>query len=149
SGAFTHGFTYNAHPVSVAAGAAALRRMQQAALVATANSEDGSVGAAIRESLQRLRDLPCVGDVRGIGLLWGVEFVKVKSSKQPFASELNFAGKVAERAAARGVLTYPMQGCVDGDAGDHLLLAPPAVITPEEIRWAVDELSTAIQDAYK
>src|SRR5204863_7010429 len=79
SGAFTHGFTYNAHPVSVAAGAAALRRMQQAALVATANSEDGSVGAAIRESLQRLRDLPCVGDVRGIGLLWGVEFVKVKS----------------------------------------------------------------------
>ena len=101
----------------------------------------------MRENLQRLRDLPCVGDVRGIGLLWGVEFVKDKSSKQPFPPQLNFAGKVAERVASRGVLTYPMQGCVDGDAGDHLLLAPPAVIAPEEIRWAVDKLAAAIQEA--
>ena len=53
----------------------------------------------------------------------------------------------ATGAAARGVLTYPMQGCVDGDSGDHLLLAPPAVIAPEEIRWAVDELAAAIQEA--
>src|SRR5438067_8517617 len=147
SGVFTHGFTYNAHPVSVAAGAAVLRRMEQEKLVKTANSQHGAAGTAMRENLQRLRDLPCVGDVRGLGLLWGVEFVKEKSSKQPFPPQLNFAGKVAERVATRGVLTYAMQGCVDGDAGDHLLLAPPAVIAPEEIRWAVDELAAAIQEA--
>src|SRR5438105_11472158 len=149
SGVFTHGFTYNAHPLSVAAGTAVLHRMQEEQIIAAANSQSGSVGKAMRENLQRLRELPCVGDVRGIGLLWGVEFVKEKSGKQPFAPQLNFAGKVAERTAARGVLTYPMQGCVDGDAGDHLLLAPPALIAPEEIRWAVDELAAAIQETAK
>ena len=149
SGVFTHGFTYNAHPVAVAAGAAVLRRMEQEKLVKTANSQHGAAGTAMRENLQRLRDLPSVGDVRGLGLLWGVEFVKEKSRKQPFAPGLNFAGKVAERVASRGVLTYPMQGCVDGDSGDHLLLAPPAIISPNEIRWAVDELAGAIEEATK
>ena len=149
SGVFTHGFTYNAHPLSVAAGTAVLHRMQEEKMIAAANSQSGSVGKAMGENLQRLRELPCVGDVRGLGLLWGVEFVKENSSKQPFAPGLNFAGNVAERTAARGVLTYPMQGCVDGDSGDHLLLAPPAVIAPEEIRWAVDELAAAIQEAVR
>jgi adenosylmethionine-8-amino-7-oxononanoate aminotransferase len=149
SGVFTHGFTYNAHPVSVAAGAAVLHRAQEQKLVAAANSETGSAGKSMRENLQRLCDLHCVGDVRGIGLLWGVEFVKEKSSKQPFAPEMNFAGKVAANAAARGVLTYPMQGCVDGNAGDHLLLAPPAIITAEEIRSAIDALAAAIKETAK
>jgi hypothetical protein len=53
---------------------------------------------------------------------------------------------VAQAATARGVLVYPMQGCVDGRAGDHLLIAPPAVITAEEIRWAVAELRKAIEE---
>jgi len=146
-GVFTHGFTYNAHPVAVAGGAAVLKRLRAHKLVEAADSESGVAGQAMKENLARLRELPSVGDVRGIGLLWGVEFVKDKKSKQPFDAAMTYSAKVAARAAARGVMTYPMQGCVDGYRGDHLLLAPPAVITPEEVRWAVDELTAAIQEA--
>jgi len=148
SGSFTHGFTYNAHPVALAAGRAVLARMRDQKLVAAANSENGSTGVAFRKALQPLRDLACVGDVRGLGLLWGVEFVqnKDKAGKQPFPTELNFAGKVGEAARARGVLVYPMQGCVDGYQGDHLLLAPPAIAAPQDLAWAVGELASAIAE---
>jgi hypothetical protein len=87
----------------------------------------------MRRELGRLLDLDCVGDVRGIGLLWGVEFVADKKTKEPFPADWNFAGKVAAECAQRGVLVYPMQGTVNGYSGDHLLLAPPAIITEAQI----------------
>jgi len=149
SGNFVHGFTYNAHPVSIAAGRAVLARVQKNKLVAAANSESGPIGIAFKNKLQTLRQLESVGDVRGVGLLWGVEFVNNKSSKEPFPTELNFAGKVGEAARGRGVMVYPMQGCVDGYQGDHLLLAPPAVITEQEIDWGVSELAEAIGEVEK
>jgi adenosylmethionine-8-amino-7-oxononanoate aminotransferase len=144
SGSFTHGFTYNAHPVSVAVGRAVLRRIREHKLVAAA-SEQGTAGAALKSALQSLRDLPAVGDVRGIGLLWGIEFVADKKTKQPFPMELNFAGRVGQAAAARGLLVYPMQGCMDGYAGDHLLIAPPAVISSEQIAWAAEQLHAVVE----
>ena len=91
-------------------------------------------------------DLKAVGDVRGIGLLWGVEFVSDKVSKQPFPPEQNFAGRVTAAALKRGLLVYPIQGCVDGVSGDHLLIAPPAVITAEQIDWAVQQLGEAFAE---
>ena len=148
SGAFLHGFTYNSHPISLAAGKAVLRLMQERKLVRLAESErQGSTAAILRQKLESLRDAKTVGDVRGIGLLWGVEFVADKATKRPFASEVNFAGRVAQAAVKRGLLVYPMQGCVDGIAGDHLLIAPPAVITAEQIDWAVTELRNSIEEA--
>jgi adenosylmethionine-8-amino-7-oxononanoate aminotransferase len=143
SGAFTHGFTFNAHPVAVAAGRAALRIMREQKLVMAAEKLSG----AMRENLQSLLGLAVVGDVRGIGLLWGVEFVAEKSSRKPFDSKLNFAGRVTEQALQRRLLVYPIQGCVDGYSGDHILIAPPAVITDEQISWAVERLGEAIQTA--
>ena len=146
SGSFIHGFTYNAHPVSLAAGQAVLRYLQSGKLVEAADSRtQDSAADHLGRELNRLRDLEAVGDVRGIGLLWAVEFVADKASKRPFPQEQNFAGKVAQAAAARGLLVYPMQGCVDGLAGDHLLIAPPATITSEEISWAADTLRGAIE----
>ena len=148
SGAFLHGFTYNAHPVSAAAGRAVLQHVQKNHLVAAADSALPETPAAnFKRTLETLRDLDAVGDIRGIGLLWAVEFVADKKTKKPFPSEVNFAGKVGAAALKRGLLVYPMQGCVDGTAGDHLLLAPPAVITPDEIAWSVDQLSAAIQES--
>ena len=88
-----------------------------------------------------------VGDVRGIGLLWAVEFVADKATKQPFASDVNFAARVAQAGVNRGLLVYPMQGCVDGVSGDHVLIAPPAVITNDQIDWAVKQLREAIDEA--
>lgn len=148
SGAFLHGFTYNSHPISLAAGRAVLRFLQERKLVQAADSErKGSTAAILRLALEGLREARAVGDVRGIGLLWGVEFVADKATKRPFAPELNFAGRVAQAAVKRGLLVYPMQGCVDGTAGDHVLIAPPAVITAEEIDWAVKRLREAIEEA--
>jgi adenosylmethionine-8-amino-7-oxononanoate aminotransferase len=148
SGAFLHGFTYNAHPISLAGGRAVLRRIQAKKLVESADSaREGSVASAFRKAIETLRELDSVGDVRGIGLLWAVEFVADKKSKRPFPAEQNFAGRVGAAAVKRGLLVYPMQGSVDGIAGDHLLLAPPAVITPEQVAWAVQELGSAIREA--
>ena len=148
TGAFLHGFTYNAHPISVAAGRAVLRYLERHRLVEAASSErSGSAGSCLGSSLDRLRDLKAVGDVRGIGLLWGVEFVADRSSKRPFAVENNFSGRVGISAARRGLLVYPMQGSVEGAAGDHLLIAPPAIITRDQAEWAVAMLAEAIEEA--
>jgi adenosylmethionine-8-amino-7-oxononanoate aminotransferase len=148
SGAFLHGFTYNSHPISLAAGRSVLSHVREHELVQAADSEQsGSTAATLRHALESLRDAKAVGDVRGIGLLWGVEFVADKATKRPFASDVNFAGRVAQAAVKRGLLVYPMQGCVDGVSGDHLLIAPPAVITTEQIDWAVAQLGEAIEEA--
>jgi len=150
SGAFLHGFTYNAHPISVAAGHAVLRHLAKHNLVRAADSQaEGSPAQKLRKALDGLLELPSVGDVRGIGLLLGVEFVADKKTKAPLAPEKNFAGRVGQTAMQRGLLVYPMQGSVDGVSGDHLLVAPPAIITPEQVGWAVEQLREAITEAAK
>ena len=87
----------------------------------------------MRSELERLLALAAVGDVRGIGLLWGVEFVADRKRKVPFPADLNISNQVGAACARRGVLVYPMQGTVDGYSGDHRLLAPPAIITEQQI----------------
>jgi len=148
TGSFIHGFTYNAHPVSLAAGRAVLRYMQDQNLIQAADSsKQNSTAWKLQRSLAQLLDLKNVGDVRGIGLLWGVEFVREKSSKLPFAPELNFGGRVAQAARQRGLLVYPVQGCVDGTSGDHVLIAPPAVIAEQEVADAIQQLRQAVEEA--
>ena len=148
SGAFLHGFTYNAHPVSVAAGRAVLRRVRDLSLVHAADSgAGGTAGSVLKITLESLRDLDAVGDVRGLGLLCGVEFVADKKTKAPFPPKKNFGGLVGQACLRRGLLVYPMQGCVDGVAGDHLLIAPPAVISSEQIGWAVEQIRAAVLES--
>ena len=152
SGAFLHGFTYNAHPISLAAGRAVLRYLQQKNLVAAADSAlPGSPAAHFKQALETLRtdnaNGEVVGDIRGLGLLWAVEFVADKTSKRPFPQEKTFSARVGAAAMKRGLLVYPMQGSVDGISGDHVLLAPPAIITPEQITWSIDQLRAATQEA--
>ena len=148
SGAFLHGFTYNAHPIALAAGRAVLRYLQANQLVEAADSiRTNSAAAQFKHSLESLRHEEPIGDVRGIGLLWGVEFVADKSSKRPFAPDENFSSRVAAAALDRGLLVYPMQGSVDGIRGDHLLLAPPAIITGQQMTWAAEQLRAAVLEA--
>lgn len=148
SGAFLHGFTYNAHPISLAAGRAVLHQLQSNKLVEAADANHaGSPAAHFKTALLALLREESVGDVRGIGLLWAVEFVADKKSKRPFPPDQNFSGKVGAAALERGLLVYPMQGSVDGRSGDHILLAPPAVITAEQTAWSVDQLSASIREA--
>jgi adenosylmethionine-8-amino-7-oxononanoate aminotransferase len=148
SGAFLHGLTYNAHPISMAAGRAVLGRIRSLNLVNNADSDaEGTAGSALRKALEGLCDLEAVGDVRGLGMLWGVEFVADKETKAPFPQEKNFSSLVGQACLRRGLLVYPMQGSVDGIAGDHLLIAPPAVITSEQINWAAEQLRAAIRES--
>jgi len=148
SGSFIHGFTYSSHPVSVAAGRAVLNYMVQLNLVEAADSSrEHSIATALREELGRLSELKAVGDVRGVGLLWAVEFVADRAAKTPFPASANFSGRVAQAAVARGLLVYPVQGCADGDSGDHILVAPPVVISQDQVGWAVEKLAEAIDEA--
>lgn len=148
SGALLHGFTYNAHPISLAAGRAVLQYLQTHKLVGAADSSrSGAPAALFKQALETLREKESVGDVRGIGLLWAIEFVADKSTKRPFPPAQGFSALVGAAALRRGLLVYPMHGSVDGTAGDHILLAPPAVITPDQASWSVDQLASAIQEA--
>lgn len=148
SGVHMHGFTYSSHPISLAAGRAVLNHMKQRRLVHAADSDQaGSIAAKLKESLGTLRELPAVGDVRGIGLLWAIEFVADKTSKTPYPAKQNFSGLVAQAATDRGLLVYPGQGCAGGDCGDHILLAPPAVVSPEQVDWACEQLREVILEA--
>jgi adenosylmethionine-8-amino-7-oxononanoate aminotransferase len=149
SGAFLHGFTYNAHPVSLAAGRAVLRYLTERNLVAAADSSCSSSAAAqFKQAFESLRPEEAVGDIRGIGLLWAIEFVADKASKRPFAPEKTFSARVGASALKRGLLVYPMQGCVDGIGGDHILLAPPAIIKGEQIAQAAELLRGAVREAF-
>ncbi len=148
SGAFLHGFTYNAHPISLAAGRAVLRYLRQNELVRASDSgQESTPAAAFQRALTTLQSEESVGDVRGIGLLWAIEFVADKNTKRPFPADSAFSSKVAAAALKRGVLVYPMQGSVDGISGDHVLLAPPAIINTEQISWSVEQLSASIREA--
>src|SRR5262249_32017506 len=128
SGAFQHGFTYQAHPVAMAAGNSVLDVIERDNLFARV----ADAGRALFAALEPLRAHEHVAEVRGLGLLAGVEFVKDKRSGEPFPPEDKICERIREAAMEHGVLTYPSQGCVDGRRGDHLLLAPPFIITGEE-----------------
>ena len=104
SGALIHGFTYDAHAVSVAAGSAALKLIRERRLVDAADDSGSGPASHLKGALQRLIELPCVGDVRGMGLMWGVEFVTDRSTRAPFPAGDNFSACVARNCIAAGVL---------------------------------------------
>jgi adenosylmethionine-8-amino-7-oxononanoate aminotransferase len=144
SGTFQHGLTYQAHPVATAAGNAVLDYIE------SHNLFDRVRPAAeiLCAKLSDLQSHPHVGEVRGLGLLLGIEFVKNKSTRQPFPKEDNIAERIRQAALDENVLTYPAQGCVDGTNGDHILLAPPFIISPQESALIARGLHSALQRVF-
>ncbi len=140
SGLYRHGFTYSAHPVSVAAGLAVQKWIAKNKLV----EQCARQGDYLAGQLEELRRFSVVGDIRGKGLLQTIEFVQDRATRQPFAPEAQVIEKLDEKLRQAGVNAYPMKGCADGVSGDHFLLAPPFVISREEIDFLVDALSAAI-----
>jgi len=144
SGIFQHGFTYQAHPVATAAGNAVLDYLERNNLL----DRVAPAGAQLRAALEPLAAHPQVGEIRGLGLLLGVEFVKDKPAREPFAKEANIAEKIRQAALQRGVLTYPSQGCVDGVRGDHILLAPPFIVSADECWQIAAALESALVQTF-
>lgn len=140
TGTLEHGFTYQAHPPSLAAGLAVQRYLEKHNLVERAARR----GEYFRGRLERLRELPAVGDVRGKGLLQTIEFVGDRRRRTPLAPELRFVERLFENLRDRGVLVYPIRGTADGSAGEHILLAPPFTIEEGELDFAVAEIEAAL-----
>jgi adenosylmethionine-8-amino-7-oxononanoate aminotransferase len=145
TGAFLHGFTYNAHPVAAAVGNAVLDYLEREGLFARVEPIGQELGAA----LETLKRFSVVGDVRGMGLLFGVELVRDAKTREPYPPDAQIALRVQEDALEAGVMTYPIQGCADGSAGDHILLAPPFTITSTMIQMLIAGLEHALADLEK
>jgi adenosylmethionine-8-amino-7-oxononanoate aminotransferase len=144
SGSFKHGFTYQSHPVSTAAGNAVLDYLESHDLFGRVPEAAGH----LRQALAPLSSHPHVGDIRGQGLLLGIEFVQNKSTRQPFPASDHVAEQIQSAALDHAVLTYPTQGCFDGTLGDHLLLAPPFILTPSESAQIAQALSAALAQVF-
>jgi adenosylmethionine-8-amino-7-oxononanoate aminotransferase len=136
---FMHGFTYQAHPVATAAGNAVFDYLEMRELFGRV----APAGEMLRKALSSLESHPHVGQVRGLGLLQGVEFVKDKTTRAPFPKEAGIAEKIRQAVLEKNVLVYPGQGTVDGSRGDHVLLAPPFIITADECQLIADALQYA------
>ena len=141
---FMHGFTYQAHPVATAAGNAVFDYLEAHRLFERVTP----VGETLRKALAKLENHPHVGDVRGLGLLQGVEFVKDKSTHEPFEKAAGIAEKIRQAALEKNVLVYPGQGTLDGTRGDHVLLAPPFIIKPEECELIAGALQYALSKVF-
>jgi len=89
---------------------------------------------------------PNVGDIRGRGFFWGLEFVENRPSKKPFDGSLKLAAKLKKAAFDEGLICYPMPGTRDGKSGDHVLLAPPFIATNEELEYGIECLVRALNN---
>jgi len=140
SGAFKHAQTFSHSPAICAAGLAAVRHIKKHKLVARC----AAMGAVLHRKIAALRDLPAVGDVRGLGLLAGVEFVADKKTKAPFPRALKFAEAFVAAAQDAGLIVWPNTGHADGENGDLVMLAPSFIVTEAEIDEIVARFKTAL-----
>jgi adenosylmethionine-8-amino-7-oxononanoate aminotransferase len=105
-------------------------------------------GATLRRMLGAVfGDHEHVGDIRGRGLFLGLELVRNRSSKEPFAPERKLHAAVKQQAMQRGLMVYPMGGTIDGRQGDHILLAPPFIVSAQELSEIVTRLKEAVDAA--
>ena len=141
SGALLHAQTYSHHPVLCAGALAAVRYLRRHQLI----DRCAAMGQVLHRELQALRGLPHVGDVRGRGLLAGVEFVADLETRAPFPRSLGFAERFTAAALEEGLLVWPNVGQADGTNGDLAMLAPPFIITHEEIRELVARFGRAVE----
>lgn len=143
SGSFQHGHTYVGHPIACAAALAVQQEIIGQNLCATVRNSGELLGRLLNE---RFGNHAHVGDVRGRGLFWAIELVQDRDANLPFAAGLRLHAKIKQAAQARGLLCYPGGGTVDGVNGDHVLLAPPYISTPEQLAFAVDTLAVALDE---
>jgi adenosylmethionine-8-amino-7-oxononanoate aminotransferase len=144
SGFFQHGHTYMGHPMAAAAALAVQEAIARDGLLENVNAMGGLLGRRLKE---RFGNHHYVGDVRGRGLLWALEFVEDRSSKKPFPPAMTLHALVKREAFARGLLVYPAGGTADGVSGDHVLVAPPFIATAENIDVIVERLGDAVDAA--
>jgi len=140
-GSFMHAQTFSHHPVACAAGLAAVRYLKRHGLV----ERCARMGRVLHERLAPLAGLPHVGDVRGRGLLAGIEFVEDKATRAPFPRAARFAETFADAALDAGLTVWPNVGHADGTNGDLATVAPPFIVTEQEIDEIVRRFAEALE----
>ena len=144
SGEFRHGHTYMGHPTACAAALAVQRAIKSRGLLADVRRQGDRLADGLVERLGNHRH---VGDIRGRGLFRGIELVADRATKEPFDPALRIHARIKARAMERGLICYPSGGTVDGVRGDHVLLAPPFIVTDDEVAEIVARLGDAIDAA--
>ena len=143
SGAFKHGHTYQAHPVACAAALEVQRIISEDGLLPNVQAMGTRLEAAL---VERFGNHARVGDIRGRGLFWALEFVSDRSRRSPFDPALHVNDRIKDAALRHGIAIYPMGGTVDGTRGDHVIIAPPYVVEATSIDAIVDRLGAAVDE---
>lgn len=142
-----HGHTYQGHAVGCAAIVAVQKTIQERNLIANARA----MGELLEVLLKgRLGSHPYVGDIRGRGLFWAIEFVQDKITKRPFPAKEMVAMRIGELALtdSYSMMIYPGAGTADGVNGDHIILAPPYTVSTEDIEHIAQTVSRIIVDYF-
>ena len=144
SGLFQHGHTYIGHPVAAATANKVVEIIARPETLANVNA----MGARLHSGLEAvLGASPYVGDIRGRGLFRGIELVADRDTKTPFDPSRKIHAKIKRQAMARGLISYPMGGTIDGIHGDHILLAPPYIIEADDVDLIIERIADAINAA--
>ena len=141
SGAVKHSHTYMGHATACAGALAVQSVIEEDELLSRVRAR----GARFMELLtERFGQHAHVGDIRGRGLFVGLEFVADRETREPFAPELNVAGRLKAATFENGLICYPAGGTADGTRGDHVLLAPPFIINEAQLEELVDKLEKSL-----
>jgi adenosylmethionine-8-amino-7-oxononanoate aminotransferase len=143
SGFFQHGHTYTGHAAACAGALAVQRAVKDRGLLAKVRERGNGLEARLRACFGQH---PQVGEIRGRGLFWALELVEDRASKRPFDSQRRIGAKLKLQALENGLMCYPMAGTLDGVSGDHVVLAPPYVITDAQLDEIVDKLARSINE---
>ncbi|HET6222051.1 MAG TPA: aspartate aminotransferase family protein, partial [Dongiaceae bacterium] len=146
SGAFQHGHTYLAHPLACAAALEVQQVIDDEQLLDRVKTLGGQLERRLTERFGNHRH---VGDIRGRGLFQAIELVADRATRAPFDPALKLNQRIKAVAFEGGLGCYPAGGCMDGRSGDHVLLAPPYIATPDDIDIIVDRLGQAVDLALK
>jgi adenosylmethionine-8-amino-7-oxononanoate aminotransferase len=144
SGGFLHGQTYQAHPVACAAALEVQRIIRDDNLIENVQTMGRRLETALQDRFGNHRH---VGDIRGRGLFWALDLVTDRATKTPFDPALKLHERVKAAGVARGLATYPMNGTIDGKRGDHVIVAPPYIVTATDIDTIVERLGDAVDAA--
>ena len=144
SGFFQHGHTYLGHPVGCAAALMVQQVIERDNLLAAVRRQGAGLAERLEATFGRH---PHVGDIRGRGLFQAIELVADRDGKLTFDASLKLHAKIKSEAMARGLMVYPMGGTIDGKDGDHVLLAPPFIVSDGELDQIVERLAGAVDAA--
>ena len=143
---FIHGFTYMSNPLSCAIAYAVISYLLKNKLV----EKSAELGETLGRKLNALYEHhKSIGDIRGKGLFYGVEFVQDRETKKPFPSECNFAATLLDKAMDNGLVLYSGSKFLEGEVGDHVHISPPLIITLPQIDELIELFSKSLTDVEK